>query len=227
MQYNVRLLKNSYEQPGNFSLARIIREIKLNLQLHYWGLHIAMDGQKPVPVKLLGKDSSNKAPARDTYEIDLYKTHSCGIKVGSFLSGLKRKFAVGGVSLVAFAALLGLQAREARAVSYKAKTTPPVTQKRIESEVPVIPEYDFTPFAVESILQGRQRNPLKLAYHNNYAPYHTNTSWEDTGGGHQNETWTNSIAGSHSNSVSDEHTDTGAGGHVNAPSGDLESEYLY
>lgn len=228
MRFKVHLLKNHKPDTGEaaFTLSAILEEIKLKYQIHRWGLSHAFAGEAIAKVRLNGKAFCNAKKMGYEYELNLFG-NDCGTMLDLFLGRMKKQFAMTGIGILSFAALLGIGADKAEAVVQP--TVPSATSmEKTKVSSHAVSHAGFEAYLNEAFLEEYSSDKYKLVYYHSNLSSHVNTGDTHVNNPHSNNTHTNSWtnATSHQNqwnntphqNTSGAHTNVGpVTGHSNIP----------
>lgn len=230
MKFKVHLLKNHKPDTGRagLSLSGVLEELKLRYQVHRLGLSHAFAGNTITKVRLNGKAACHAKTPGYEYELNLfgddYRT-----MLDLFMGRMKKQFAMTGIGLVSFAALLGIGADKAEAVVQPSIPSASSTEKTKVSS----PTVSHT--GVESFLDGVYRDENKmekyrLVYYHNNVNAHVNTTDQHVNTPHTDNAHTNSWTNesSHQNQWNNSpHQNSPGGVHTNAHVNAIPGEYIY
>jgi len=227
VKFKVNLLKNKGKSKGNnnFSLFSFLEDLRLRFEIYYWGLDSAFAGEHISRIRLNRSGlEAGRAPGYD-YELNLFGEDYRTI-LDVFLIRMKKQFAVAGIGLLSFGALLGIGAGNAEAVQ---KSSIPIssTSEKSGLSTAAIPHTQIETSMKGLFSMDNSRERFKLVYyHSNSA--HTNVYTTHVNTGHVDNSHTNSWSNqsTHSDQWNNTPHQNFGGGHTDV-SGDVPGDYIY
>jgi len=234
MRFKVNLQKNgkSLENGKRLNAGNFLRNIKIRMDVLYWGLSPALKHQPLSRVSLNGryvKESKGSAG----YELDLFTN-----RVTDVFGILKSKYASAGVGLAAILAFIGAGTTEAKAVSYESVNIQQASGDSVKAKNAVVTTGGAYA-GLESYIPGSfERAPVNLAYwHNNTGTHtnnshnnsntHSNAAWSNRSYAHSNTDWDNRSVAHSNNWTNTPHSNLPPVTHTNVSGGSVPNEYLY
>ena len=230
MKFKVHLIKNRRQDEGNkgFSISELIKEITLKMQIQYWGLMPAFKGNTIARVRLNGKSARSMAAPGIDYELDLFG-EDFGTLFDISFSRMKKRFALAGIGLLSFGALLGIGAEKAEAVQKPSLPTAESNEKTRVSSATI--SHTQVEAFLNDINPGEYSlEKYRLAYYHNNTTAHVNTQDQHVNNPHTDNSHTNSWTNesSHQNQWNNSpHQNVPGGAHTNAHVNAIPGDYIY
>lgn len=224
MRFKVNLQKNgkTLDKGTKFDATGFLCDIKIRMDVLYWGLSPALEHQPLSRISLNG-GCTKKAVSFADYELDLFSN-----KLTDLFGILKSKYASAGVGLAALAAFIGAGVSEAKAVSYDSVSVQQAAGDSVKAQNAVV-SAGGAYAGLESYAPGSfERAPFSLAYWHNNTGSHTNNAHSNAGPHLNTETPWSNRSQAHSNIWSNTpHSNLPPVTHTNVSGGSVPNEYLY
>ena len=235
MKFKVHLLKNSKpdSDKSGLNLSEILEDLKLKYQVYRWGLNYAFAGENIARVRLNSRVAvCSKTPGYG-YELNLYGD-DYKTRIDMLLGRVRKQFAIAGIGLVSFVALLGIGGEKAEA-SQKVLAVPSVSKEGAKVSSPAISHADIDSYMQDAFPGEYMSEKFQLAYYHSNSSSHTNTGGTHVNNPHSDNasthtnTWTNAqthqntwnnvghqnLPSPHSNLPGGVHANVSGGSHVN------------